>query len=148
MDIRYSAYGENLSPELNWSRGPEGTKSYAVIVEDPDAPKPMPVVHWLLFNIPADVTHLREGVPGAPALTFPKDARQGTNTRGATGYFGPRPPDSDPHHYHFQVFALDTKLDLKPGPARKELLDAMKGHVLAQGEIVGVFQKPANANGS
>jgi Raf kinase inhibitor-like YbhB/YbcL family protein len=87
-------------------------------MEDPDAPKPKPVVHWLLFNVPADVTHLREGIPGAPALEEPKSAMQGANTRGATGYFGPRPPVNDPHHYHFQIFALDTTLALKPGAKR------------------------------
>lgn len=112
IDVRYSAYGENVSPELSWSGGPNGTQSYAVIVEDPDAPKPKPVLHWTRFNVPADVTHLREGVPGEPALTDPEDARQGMNTHGATGYFGSRPPGNDPHHYHFQVFALDTKLKL------------------------------------
>jgi Raf kinase inhibitor-like YbhB/YbcL family protein len=136
LDIRYSAYGDNVSPGLSWSRGPQGTKSYALIMEDPDAPKPKPVVHWLLFNVPADVTHLREGIPGAPALEEPKSAMQGTNTRGTTGYFGPRPPGNDPHHYHFQIFALDTTLALKPGAKRKDVLDAMRGHVLAQGDLV------------
>ena len=91
------------------------------MMEDPDAPKPKPVVHWLLFNVPADITHLREGVPGAPALEDPKGAMQGTNTRGTTGYFGPRPPGNDPHHYHFQLFALDTALALKPDADWKDL---------------------------
>ena len=118
------------------------------MMEDPDAPKPKPVVQWLLFNVPADITHLREGIPGAPALEDPKGAMQGTNTRGTTGYFGPRPPGNDPHHYHFQLFALDTALALKPGADRKDLLEAMGGHVLAQGELLGVFQKPAGAGGS
>jgi Raf kinase inhibitor-like YbhB/YbcL family protein len=143
MNLRYSAYGENISPELNWSAGPRGTQSYALLIEDPDAQKPKPVVHWILYNVPPDVTHLREGLPGAPALADPKDARQGRNTRGTNSYTGPRPPDPDPHHYHFQLFALDTKFDLKPGAGRKEVLAAMQGHILASGELVGVFQKPA-----
>jgi Raf kinase inhibitor-like YbhB/YbcL family protein len=79
-----------------------------------------------------------------PALEDPKDARQGTNTHGTIGYFGPRPPGSDPHHYHFQLFALDAKLALKPGATRKDVLDAMQSHVLTQGELVGVFQKPGS----
>ena len=143
MDIRYSAYGQNISPELTWSRGPATTKSYALLVEDPDAQTPKPVVHWILYNLPAEVTHLREGLPGAPALADPKDAHQGRNTRGTTGYTGPRPPDPPPHHYHFQLFALDTKLSLRPGAGRREILDAMQSHVLSRGELVGVFQKPA-----
>jgi Raf kinase inhibitor-like YbhB/YbcL family protein len=120
----------------------------ASALEDPDAPKPKPVVHWLLFNVPADVTHLREEIPSAPALEEPKSAMQGANMRGATGYFGPRPPVNDPHHYHFQIFALDTTLALKPGAKRKDVLDAMRGHVLAQRDLVGLFQKPASAGGS
>ena len=73
MDLRYSAYGENVSPELNWSAAPKGTQSYALLLEDPDAQKPKPVVHWILYNLPSNVTHLREGMPGAPALADPKD---------------------------------------------------------------------------
>src|SRR4029079_12257760 len=120
-----------------------------LLVEDPDAQKPKPVVHWLFYNIPWDVTNLREGIPGAPGLEDPKGGRQGTNTRGSTGYFGPRPPEPNkPHHYHFQLFALDTTLDVQPGADRKTLLEAIKGHVLAQGELVGLFEKPPGAGGS
>ena len=141
LDLRHSAFGENISPPLSWSKGPEGTASYALIVEDPDASKSKPVAHWLLFNVPPDVTSLREGMPDAPALDDPKDAMQGVNIHGKTGYFGPQSHGVE-HRYHFQVFALDTKLELKPGAGRKELIEAMRGHVLAQGALVGVFQKP------
>lgn len=139
---RFSAYGEDVSPALSWSNGPEGTKSYVLLMEDPDAKTPKPFVHWILFNVPAATSDLREGVPGAAALPDPKGARQGVNSRGSFGYFGPRPPADGDHHYHFQVFALDTELDLKPDAGRREILDAMRGHVLAKGELIGIFSKP------
>jgi Raf kinase inhibitor-like YbhB/YbcL family protein len=144
MPERFSAYGENFSPEISWSKGPDGTKSYVLLMEDPEAKKPKPFVHWILTNVPADVTHLREGLPSAPALPDPPGARQGTNSRGSIGYFGPRPPAGGNHHYHFQVFALDTVLNLEPSAGRKEVLAAIKGHVLAQGDLIGVFSKPTN----
>lgn len=146
LDLRYSAYGEGISPELRWEKGPKGTKSYVLLMEDPDAATPKPFVHWILVNVPADVMELREGVPGTAALTHPKGATQGTNSRGSVGYFGPRPPAGGDHHYHFQLFALDKVLQLEPGAARKEVMDAMNGHVLAHSEIVGLFKKPAKAD--
>lgn len=139
---RYSAYGEDVSPPVSWSNGPEGTKSFVLLMEDPDAKKPKPFVHWILFNVPATTTELREGIPGAATLPDPKGARQAVNSRGSFGYFGPRPPADGEHHYHFQVFALDVMLDLKPDASRQEVLDAMRSHVLAQGELVGIFSKP------
>jgi Raf kinase inhibitor-like YbhB/YbcL family protein len=142
LDLRYSAYGQNISPALAWAKGPENTKSYVILMEDPDAASPKPVVHWILYNVPPDVTELREGIPGSAALSLPKSAMQGTNSHGSVGYFGPRPPAGGDHHYHFQLFALDTTLDLKPGASRKDMLEAMEGHVLAEGEIVGLFKKP------
>jgi Raf kinase inhibitor-like YbhB/YbcL family protein len=147
IPLRHSAYDENVSPEITWSKGPVGTKSYVLLMEDPDAKKPKPVVHWVLFNIPADVTALREGIPGAAGLADPKDARQAANTRGSFGYFGPRPPADGDHHYHFQVFALDTLLNLKPDAGRRDILDSMKRHVLAKGDLVGIFSK-ADAKGA
>ena len=147
IPVRHSAYDENVSPEITWSKGPVGTKSYVLLMEDPDAKKPKPVVHWVLFNIPADVTALREGIPGAAGLADPKNVRQAANTRGSFGYFGPRPPADGDHHYHFQVFALDTLLNLKPDAGRRDILDAMKGHVLAKGDLVGILSK-ADAKGA
>jgi Raf kinase inhibitor-like YbhB/YbcL family protein len=91
IPLRYSAYGEDVSPLISWSKGPEGTQSYVVLMEDPDAKTPKPFVHWILFNVPADVTSLREGMPGSAAVPEPKGAKQGTNSRGSVGYFGPRP---------------------------------------------------------
>ena len=141
----YAAEGENISPPLNWGEGPEGTRSYVVLMEDPDVSQDPPFVHWVLYDLPTDSTTLEEGVPGAPQLARPEGAKQGPNERGSTGYFGPRPPVGDPaHSYHFQVFALDTTLDLPPGASRETVLDVMRGHVLSAGEIVGTYQRPAS----
>ena len=99
-----------------------------------------PFTHWLAWNIPEHVQELREALPTAPLLKNPAEISQGRNTRGSTGYYGPKPPEGDPpHRYHFQVFALDKMLDLKPATSREELLKAMNGHVLAAGELVPTF---------
>lgn len=142
IPAKFSADSENISPPLQWSPGPEATQSYVVIMEDPDVNENPPFVHWLLYNIPANVTRLRKGVPTLPELAKPKGALQGKNDRGAIGYFGPKPPLGDPaHHYHFQVFALDTELDLPFGVTRNDLIVAMEGHVLASEVIVGTFKR-------
>ena len=141
----YSSYDQNASPPLRWTKGPEGTQAYAILVEDPDAQTtPLPVVHWVVWNIPAAVTELREGLETLDRLEDPMGLRQGPNTAaGNVGYKGPRPPEGDPsHHYHFQVFALDQKLDLRVGANREDLLKAMRGHVLAKGELIGLFKRP------
>lgn len=138
----FAAEGENLSPPLSWTSGPEGTKSYAIIMEDPDAAQNPPFVHWLLYNIPAETLELPQGIPPLPELAKPKDALQGKNDRGSIGYFGPNPPPIDlPHYYYFQIFALDTKLNLPVGATREELLEAMQGHVLSSGYITGFYDR-------
>jgi len=144
LSLDNSAEGHNASPMLDWAEGPEGTQSYVVIADDPDAAAPKPFVHWVGFDIPADTTMLREGLPTEPSLTDPKGMKQGTNSRGSTGYFGPRPPLGDPaHHYHFQVFALDiAQLPVDPGATRDQVLAAIEGHVLAKGQIVGLYERP------
>lgn len=136
----YSEYADGVSPPLSWA-AVQGARSYALILEDPDAPQ-KPFVHWLAWNIPAGVTSLPEGVQEQPRLTDPEGVLQGRTTRGSIGYYGPRPPVGDPaHHYHFQVFALDTVLALPFGADRDQLLQAMRGHVLAKGEVVGRYQQ-------
>jgi len=142
---RHSDYGEGISPPLAW-QAVEGARSYALIMEDPDAAKPKPFVHWVAWNIPANVTALPEGLHTLPRLTEPEDLRQGSNSRGSTGYFGPKPPPgTGTHHYHFQLFALDTTLDVDPGADRDTLLEAMKDHVLSKAKLVGTFTAPADA---
>lgn len=138
----YAAEGENISPPLQWSEGPEGTKTYVVVMEDPDVPQDPPFIHWLLYNVPAGVTALNKAVPPLPQPPKPEGALQGENERGSMGYFGPKPPVGDSaHHYHFQVFALDTELDLPFGASQAELVNAMQGHVLAAGEVVGIYSR-------
>jgi Raf kinase inhibitor-like YbhB/YbcL family protein len=141
----YSSYDQNASPPLRWTEGPQGTRCYAILTEDPDAKTtPLPVVHWVVWNIPASVTALREGLESLDLLQDPLGLRQGANTAaGSVGYKGPRPPEGDPpHHYHFEVFALDQMLDLRAGANREDLVKAMSGHVLAKGELVGLFKRP------
>jgi len=145
MPMRFSEYADGVSPALAWSAVPNA-QSYAIIMEDPDAKPALPFVHWVAWNIPAGVTRLPEGVQEQPRLTEPEGVLQGRNTRGSTGYYGPRPPVGEAaHHYHFQVFALDTQLDVPFGADRDQVLAAMQGHVLAKGELTGQYmqaQKP------
>ena len=140
----YSAYDQNASPALRWTAGPEGTQSYALLMEDPDVKgTPLPVIHWVVWNIPAHVQSLREGLETLDRLEDPMGLRQGPNTPGTVGYKGPRPAAGDsPHHYHIQIFAVDRKLDLPPGAKRDDLLAALQGHVLASGELLGLFARP------
>jgi Raf kinase inhibitor-like YbhB/YbcL family protein len=138
----YAAEQQNISPPLEWAEGPQGTRSYVVMMEDPDVKQEPPFVHWTLYNLPPEITDLREGVAGQPRLLLPEGALQGVNDRGSIGYFGMRPPKGDPaHQYHVQVFALDTMLDLPHGATRAQLLDAVQGHVLAEGELVGTYKR-------
>ena len=142
----YAAEGGNVSPPLSWGEGPAGTQSYAVIVDDPDVAGDAPFTHWVIYDLPADSTALEAAVPGTPRLEVPEGALQGPSDRGSIGYYGPRPPAGDPaHEYHVQVFALDTMLDLPHGATRAEVIEAMRGHVLSSGEIVGTYQRPADA---
>ncbi|MGY8564503.1 YbhB/YbcL family Raf kinase inhibitor-like protein [Paracidovorax citrulli] len=138
---RFSAYHEGLSPPLAWDAVPNAL-TYVVIAEDPDSTPVKPFVHWVAWNIPASVTSLPEGLQVQPRLTDPEGVLQGATSRGSVGYYGPKPPVGDPpHHYHFQVLALDKKLDAQPGATRDEVLNAAKGHVLAKGSIVGTYQQ-------
>jgi Raf kinase inhibitor-like YbhB/YbcL family protein len=142
MPIRYSDYGDKISPALEWTQGPAGTKSFVIILDDPDA-KPNLFNHWLVYNLSPDVLEIPEGLPTEPSIIAPIAAQQGLNSRYSSGYFGPRPPAGDnAHRYHFQVFALDKMLDLPPAPDRAMLLAAMKNHVLASGLLIGKFGRP------
>jgi Raf kinase inhibitor-like YbhB/YbcL family protein len=142
IDVKYSDYGKGISPPLSWSSLPKGTQSVVLMMEDPNAISPLPFVHWTMINLAPN----SRGVPENMRKAFEPlrgPARQGSNSKSERGYIGPRPPAGDPPHpYHFQIFALDTKLNLPDGFNRHALLKAMKGHVLAQGELVGTFQAP------
>jgi Raf kinase inhibitor-like YbhB/YbcL family protein len=141
IPVKHSEYADGVSPALTWNAVP-AAKSYALIVEDPDARPITPFVHWVAWNIPSDVTGLPEGLQEQLRLTEPDGLLQGATSRGSVGYLGPRPPAGDPpHHYHFQIFALDTLLSVPPGSDRDAVLKAMHGHVLSQGELVGTYQQ-------
>jgi hypothetical protein len=130
---------QNVSPALVWDGVPAGAREVVVLVEDPDAPAPQAFVHWSVYSIPPTVNSLPEGI-GAGA-TLPAAAIEGKNSTGAAGFFGPKPPRGHGvHHYHFQVFALDAPLGLPPGVDRAAVVEAMKGHVLAQGDVVGTYE--------
>lgn len=122
------------SPALSWTGLPPGTKELALICDDPDAPGKEPWVHWVLYKVPAAATALKAGAEDVGV--------QGRNSWKSTGYRGPEPPKgSGWHHYHFRLYALDAELAAKPGLTKAELLQAMKGHVLAQAEAVGKYQR-------
>lgn len=142
---KFTEDGQDVSPPLSWQNVPAGAKELALICDDPDAPTSEPWVHWLLYKIPANVSELPEGVPDEAELKSPAGARQGLNSwkSGKTvGYRGPAPPKGHGvHHYHFHLYALDAPLSLAAKADKKQLLAAMKGHVLAEGEIVGTYQR-------
>jgi Raf kinase inhibitor-like YbhB/YbcL family protein len=143
----FSDYDDGASFPLAWSEGPVGTRSYAVLVEDPDVQRaPAPFVHWVVWNIPMHAHHLSRAVPSRDTLEDPAGARQGATSVGNIGYFGPRPPAGDAaHHYHVQVFALDRLLELPEGAGRDDFVAAIGGHVLASGELVGTFERAPSA---
>lgn len=133
---KFTCSGADVSPELSWAAPPAGTKSLALIVDDPDAPAGT-WNHWLLYNLPPSLHELPENQPHTAEL--PNGALQGKNDFGKIGYNGPCPPPGKPHHYFFRLYALDTKLDLKSGADRGTLEQAIKGHVVGQGELMGTF---------
>jgi Raf kinase inhibitor-like YbhB/YbcL family protein len=136
IPVDYTCDGADRSPALSWEGLPDGTQSIALIVDDPDAPG-RTFVHWVIYNIPANITGLPAAMPKNSSL---KDgSMQGKNDFGRIGYFGPCPPPGKPHRYFFKVYALDTVLNLKSGASDSQLEAAMSGHILAQGEMVGKF---------
>ena len=149
MPRDYSPDGRNVSPPLRWSGLPEGTRQLAVISQDYGAGRPPPWVHWIIYNIPGSAGGLPEGIPFDPDDPMPSEiagAVQGNNGWGLAAYRGPAPPVGSVHHYHFAVFALDEELDLLPGRNRGELLEAIEGHVIGQGDMVTLYERqPMNA---
>jgi Raf kinase inhibitor-like YbhB/YbcL family protein len=130
---RHASTGEDLAPELRWSGAPSGTKAFAVVVHDPDAPLVDGFTHWVAYGIAGDATGLPEG--GG-------DARAGTNSLGAQRYNGPGPPAGHgTHHYYFWVYALDEDLDLEPGLERRALLEQIENHVIEQARLIGTFKR-------
>ena len=149
----YTADGRNVSPPLTWSGAPSGTREFALILDDPDAPTPQPFVHWVIYKIPGSASGLPEALPmgGTVKGTGVAGALQGLTgfalyARGGgpppqPGYRGPAPPSGKPHHYTFKVYALNAPLDAKEGMTKDELLKAMEGTIIGQGEIVGLYER-------
>ncbi|MCX7909081.1 MAG: YbhB/YbcL family Raf kinase inhibitor-like protein [Ignavibacteria bacterium] len=137
IPTKYTCDGENISPALSWKNIPSGTKSIAIINDDPDAPMGT-WVHWVIYNISATATGLPENIK--PMEKLSDGTLQGRNSWGKIGYGGPCPP-SGVHRYFFKIYALDVVLDLKPGASKEELLKAMKGHILAEGQFYGKYSR-------
>ena len=129
---KYTADGANVSPPLSWSDVPAGTQSFALICDDPDAPRGT-WVHWVVFNLAADATSLPENVSGA--------GTDGGNDFGKLGYGGPSPPRGNPHRYFFKLYALDAPLKLANGATKGQVEQVMKGHVLGQAQWMGTYQR-------
>jgi len=136
IPVKYTCEGDNVPFPLSWAGDPGNTQAFALIFDDPDAPGDAPYVHWLMYDIPANMTGF-ESVSKDGRL--PNGAAQGKNSRGETGYTGPCPPGGETHTYVMRVYALDSVLGLEPGASRRELEEAMAGHVLAAGELRGTF---------
>jgi Raf kinase inhibitor-like YbhB/YbcL family protein len=165
IPAKYSRDGEDISPSLKWEGAPDGTGGFALICDDPDAPGGT-WIHWVIYGIPVDTTELPEGIKqndtvAVAGSVFPKmggwklgfgsdfktisqlpGAKQGVNSYGDVGYGGPQPPRGHgAHHYHFQLYALDTELNLAARMTRQQLDAAMKGHIIAEAQLVGTFQR-------
>jgi Raf kinase inhibitor-like YbhB/YbcL family protein len=134
----FTCDGRNISPALSWSTPPEGTRSFTLIMDDPDAPG-RTWIHWVLYDLPGSERALPEAVE--PEGTLASGARQGRNDFGRLGYGGPCPPSGPAHRYYFRLYALDTVLNLKAGAKRAQIDRAIHGHVLAQAELMGRYQR-------
>jgi len=133
LPLAFTSDGASIPPPIAWDNVPDDARSLALVVEDPDAPYPRPFVHWLVYSLPVAVSSM---------AAAPAGARQGKNSKLATGYTGAAPPPGHGvHRYHFQLFALDSILELPAGAGRTAVIDAMRGHVLAWGEIVATYQR-------
>jgi Raf kinase inhibitor-like YbhB/YbcL family protein len=145
LPVDYTADGKNISPPLTWTNLPAGTREIAVIHEDPTAPMPQPFVHWVIYKIPATAKGLPENIPPDPAVPMPSElsgAVQGVSGFRRPGYRGPAPPKPGRvHEYHFIVYALSEPLDVQAGLTKAQLLEAMKGKIIGQGEIVGTYER-------
>jgi Raf kinase inhibitor-like YbhB/YbcL family protein len=135
IPVDYTADGKNVSPPLKWTGIPPGTKSFALLCEDPDAPRGT-FTHWVVCNVPAEASELVEAA-------LPRGAVQGENSFGEAAYGGPSPPPGQPHHYHFKLYALDTSLTLIGHFSAEGLKSEMQGHILGEADLVGLYQRTA-----
>jgi len=133
---RYSCEGEDISPDLFWGAAPQGTESFVIVVDDPDAPGKV-WDHWVVFNIPATTLGLEENQPNTPQL--PGGGVHGKNSWGDTEYGGPCPPGGPDHTYRFFLYAVDSVLDLPVGASKQQVLDALEGHIVAESRLTGTY---------
>ena len=141
---QYTGDGNNLSPKLQWSDVPDGVKEFALIMEDPDAPRPQPWVHWVIYNIPANARELPEALPRERELAKQGGLKQGSNSMQLNnlGYLGPAPPPGHGRHrYFFKLYALDANLNLKDSLSKEQLLNAIKGHIVAEAQLMGTYER-------
>jgi Raf kinase inhibitor-like YbhB/YbcL family protein len=140
IPAKFTCQGDDVSPALSWSGAPAGTRSFALVVDDPDAPDPRAPkttwVHWVLYNLPPNTSTLAEGVAAA---ALPAGTREGVNDWKRTGYNGPCPPVGR-HRYFHKLYALDVVLPALERPTKKQLEDAMRGHVLAEAQLIGTYE--------
>ncbi len=135
---KFTADGENVSPEFSWADAPEGTNAFALIIHDPDAPRQNGFTHWLLYDIPPTVNKIQENLP--KQATASDMGQQGENDGGQLGYTGPNPP-SGKHHYHVRLYALKETLGLPLGATAAEVQQALEGKVLEEAELIGTYEK-------
>jgi Raf kinase inhibitor-like YbhB/YbcL family protein len=145
IPARFTCDGQNSSPPLSWSGVPQNTAAFALIVDDPDAPGGT-FTHWVLFNLPAHLWSLPQGVPQTEVLA--DGSTQGRNDFGTLGYGGPCPPPGKPHHYRFTLYALDRPLDLSARATKQQALKAIQGHMLDQAQLVGIYQRKPSSSGA
>jgi Raf kinase inhibitor-like YbhB/YbcL family protein len=135
---KHTCDANDVSPRLSWANPPAGTKAFALVADDPDAPGGT-WVHWVIYDLPADTRELSEGVPATETLS--NKAKQGLNDFRKLGYGGPCPPPGPAHRYYFKLYALDEPTHLRPRATKQQLLDAMKGHVLGEAELMGRYKR-------
>jgi hypothetical protein len=133
---KYTCEDADLSPDVQWTAAPAGTRSIALVMHDPDAPADF--THWIVYNMEASTRELAEGA--SLRAEMPQGSSEGSNSYGKTGYAGPCPPAGKPHHYVFRIYALDRRLVLPEGATRRQLEAAMKGHVVAEGQMIGIYR--------
>ena len=139
---RHVRDGGNLSPTIQWSGLPTGTVELALAIEDPDAPRPEPFIHWVIYRIPVSAGELPEGVAKQPRPAAPAGAVQGVNSWGLVGYDGPQPPvGHGVHRYFFRLYALDKALEAEPKMDLKALIATIQGHILDRGELMGTYER-------
>jgi Raf kinase inhibitor-like YbhB/YbcL family protein len=141
IPVKFTGDALDVSPPLAWKNSPAGTKSFTLIADDPDAPAGT-WVHWVIYDLPPTTTELAEDQRKTPQLE--NGAKQGLNDFKKTGYGGPAPPPGKAHRYFFKLYALDASTGLEPGTTKKDLLKAMDGHVLGEGELMGTYQRQSN----